>query len=92
MNYTLQENTDFDDIPSKMKLGVLYLIKGDNYISFQCPCACGTVVNLPVGPVKVAGKWALTKQNGTVTLSPSILMIRGCKAHFWIKENVAVMC
>lgn len=60
---------------------------------FLCPCGCGKEISIRV----VQGKpdayqcWTFeTHEDGTITLSPSILQRFDCKAHFFIRRGRVV--
>lgn len=65
-------------------------------ISFDCPCGCETPVfvhfenpldgGLPLETT--APKWHRTgEQFETMTLSPSLLRMNGCKSHFFVRNG-----
>ena len=66
-------------------------------VDFRCPCGCGADCYTPVtdatkGKPKTERHWLFSRElDGKVTLSPSIRYTGGCKAHFNITGNKAVM-
>jgi hypothetical protein len=62
------------------------------WLHFRCPCGCGETrsVNLMRSH---SPAWALiTHENGRCSLSPSVVVNRGCHSHFWIRDNRVIWC
>ena len=60
---------------------------------FLCPCGCGKEISIRVVRGKHDGHPCWTyeiHEDGTLTLSPSILQRFDCKAHFFIRRGRVV--
>jgi len=85
---------DYEDVSlAAMDAGMIFLI-GENHIpwqiAFACPCGCGHHIQLGVVD-GMKHHWSIKIQDdGSITLSPSILSLRGCKSHFFIRNNSIV--
>lgn len=74
-------------IPQILEPGVLYISERYHTASHLCACGCGEKVVTPLTP---AG-WALTYQDGCVSLYPSIGNWNyACRSHYWILRNAIV--
>jgi hypothetical protein len=63
----------------------LYVTMDLKYTLHRCPCPCGRVVCLPIGP----GGWVMSQNEAGVSLSPSILN-HPCEAHYFIRDGEIV--
>ncbi len=71
-------------IPERLAPGVLYISKRYATASHLCCCGCGLEVVTPLN----AAKWHLTKQDGAVSLWPSVgNWSFPCQSHYWIVGN-----
>ncbi|WP_208458302.1 DUF6527 family protein [Burkholderia vietnamiensis] len=67
-----------------MDEGVLYISEKFSTAAHNCCCGCGTKIITPLKP----GRWTLRKQNGVVSLYPSVgNWSSGCQSHYWIQGN-----
>lgn len=60
-------------------------------LAHLCPCGCGNVIHIPFSTPKDApdpNRWLLTEDEGTITLSPSLLNL-SCpnRAHYFVEDN-----
>ena len=74
-----------EQLPDKMKEGVLYICEEFDLTAHKCCCGCGEDVYNKIGPAK----WRLTKiSDGSVSLYPSVGNWKyACKSHYWISKN-----
>lgn len=73
-----------DRIPKTMDEGVLYISEKFSTAAHICCCGCGTKIVTPLKP----GRWTLRKQDGVVSLHPSVgNWSSGCQSHYWIQGN-----
>lgn len=76
-------------VPEKLEDGKIYISKTYLTASHNCCCGCGYRVVTPLKP-KASG-WRLTKDDGHVTLYPSIgNWSFPCRSHYWIRRNKIV--
>jgi hypothetical protein len=75
-----------------MKPGVLYISENFGLAIHLCACdSCGFETVTPLDDGKVG--WQMTKDDGRITLSPSIGCFQHpCKSHYWIRQNEVVWC
>ena len=82
INQIRPEFVDF--IPERLAPGVFYISKRYATASHLCCCGCGLEVVTPLN----AAKWHLTKQDGAVSLRPSVgNWSFPCQSHYWIVGN-----
>lgn len=79
-------------IPHEIEPGIMYVSEEFGICMFLCPCGCGEKIPIPFGPDKPDPEhtWDFTKNGDVITLSPSILMLAGCKSHYFIREGKVV--
>ncbi len=67
-------------------------VKGD-YILCECPCGCGSFMNLPIatGP-KQERKWQWDGNREMPTLAPSIRDLSGCRWHGFLERGIWTPC
>ena len=76
-----------DNIPETLAEGVLYICKRYTLAAHKCCCGCGEEVITPLTPAD----WSLRKEEGAVTLNPSIgNWSFACRSHYWIRRNQVV--
>ena len=77
----------FEELPEKKEPGILYISEEYGKTAVHlCACGCGVQSVTPIGE----GEWTLTKNEGKVTLRPSIGNFSGenpYHAHYHITEN-----
>jgi hypothetical protein len=73
--------------PRTLDEGVLYVSEEFETAAHLCCCGCGEKVITPLNPAK----WQLCKEQGSVTLSPSIGNWNyECKSHYLIVRNQVI--
>jgi hypothetical protein len=73
--------------PAVFEQGVLYVSEEFDTAGHLCCCGCGEKVITPLNPAK----WSLRKEDGTVSLSPSIGNWNyACKSHYIITKNKVI--
>jgi hypothetical protein len=90
---TLYLNKFVDDIPEKLKQGVVY-VEGTAgnfwFASLLCPCGCKQVININLDKNE-SPCWKLSKTIFS-DLSPSLWKNNGCKSHFFLKKGEIKWC
>lgn len=65
-------------------------------ILFKCPCGCGETMWLPERISGDTGSgwptWEFHISDGKITLVPSVVMLMGCRSHYFIRENKVIWC
>lgn len=62
-------------------------------LSFRCPCGCGHLRQIPVGPGKVSSPaWTWNGDREKPTLTPSIACTRPCGWHGYLTDGVFKPC
>lgn len=83
------------DIPEKARPSTVYLVGEGEYlwfIVFLCPCGCGELVQLNLLP-DARPRWSAERHpDGTVTLSPSVWQVAGCRSHFFLRRGRVEWC
>lgn len=83
-----------DEVPSALQPATVYVVGGlfPWCCVFLCPCGCGGRCHLSL----VEGhspRWRIEHhQDGTVTLTPSVLWAGGCRSHFFVRQGRIVWC
>lgn len=81
--------TEFvEHMPEKLEEGVLYISMEYAIAIHLCPCGCGNQSVTPFYSPETG--WTLTVNDGSVTLSPSILNMMPCRSHYWIRDSEVV--
>ena len=80
-----------DELPDSPQGGVLYLL-GLNQMSWAalllCPCGCGSLIELNLLP-EARPCWRIKEHcDSTISLTPSVARITGCRSHFWVKGGL----
>ena len=81
-----------DEIPAQLENGKLYISEKFKISIHLCACGC---FEKSVTPFGGEGRWALSNNNGEVTLDPSIGNFRGenpYHAHYFIRNNKIDWC
>ena len=77
-------------MPDQVESGVLYLVgEGPHlwFAAFLCPCGCGEAIQLSLSPDS-RPRWGVEEHSdGTVSLSPSVWRVRGCRSHFFLRRG-----
>lgn len=68
-------------VPSEMEPGIVYILNDRSYVPHICPCGCGSLVNLRIGP-----KWWTIDESEGISFSPSIHNTK-CGAHYFIEKG-----
>jgi hypothetical protein len=67
--------------------GVMLYDAATGMAHWRCPCGCGDLVGIRVGP----GGWTLEEGPNGATISPSILH-HNCGAHYFIRNGRVEWC
>lgn len=90
--YRLQV-VDGDSLPPVVPVGALVLARdGDEdwCVGMKCPCGCGRTIELLLIP-EAKPRWSLSLDPaGLPSLSPSVFLRDGCRAHFWLKGGKVI--
>lgn len=83
------------DVPEAIAANTIYVVGEADHVwfaVFACPCGCADVVQLSLLP-KGRPRWRLTAHwTGSVSLSPSIARLRGCRSHFFVRRGRVRWC
>lgn len=75
---------DLDEFPQVLEEGILYISEECELAAHKCCCGCGENVITPLNPAR----WRLDRQDGRVSLRPSIGNWKfACRSHYWIRNN-----
>lgn len=84
-----------ENIPRPLVTGVLYISDKFHLAIHLCPCGCGSEAVTPIKHADGDG-WeissAVSGNETTVTLAPSILLRSECRSHYFIRDNTIVWC
>lgn len=86
-----------DNVPENKEPGILYISMKYMTSIHLCPCGCGQPVVCGLQAPGPEGwgwshGWQITIEGDLVTLSPSILLMGGCRSHYVIRKNEVVWC
>ena len=77
-----------EELPDRMDAHTIYVLGEGEYTwsaSMLCPCGCGDILHMSLHK-EGRPRWRITSHNdGTVSLSPSINRMVGCKSHFFFE-------
>lgn len=85
------ERPEYPDI----KDGEIYYAKDDGIVCFNCPCGCGTFVQLPVEKSMGSPNWDMLickDMTSSITLRPSIKQVGGCNSHYFVEDGKVRWC
>lgn len=84
-----------DELPAELPPRDLVIAREGDLLwaaGFQCPCGCGRRLELMLLP-NVKPRWDLhVDRRGRPTLTPSVWVNDGCRAHFWMREGRVEWC
>jgi hypothetical protein len=84
-----------DDLPDAPQEKTVYLVGEGEYlwfVAFLCPCGCEELVQLNLLP-DARPRWTVVRNsNGTVTISPSVWRVAGCRSHFFLRAGLIEWC
>lgn len=84
-----------DDLPDAPQEKTVYLVGEGKYlwfVAFVCPCGCEELVQLNLLP-DARPRWTIARNpDGTVTISPSIWRVSGCRSHFFLRAGRVEWC
>ena len=79
---------DGDSLPPVVPVGALVLARDGNEdwcVGMKCPCGCGRTIELLLIP-EAKPRWSLSLDAaGLPSLSPSVFLRDGCRAHVWLR-------
>lgn len=90
--YTVQFE---DELPNVLKEKVLYVM-GERtnpwYAAMLCPCGCRESIHLSLLPDDKPS-WKFSQDlKGKASLKPSVWRTKGCKSHFFFRDNQIDWC
>lgn len=94
--WTTRVVSDMDAAWRAARAGELAVLVGPDgeprSVHFDCPCGCEQPVMLPAqgAPAEYRARrefWQADLVDGRLTLSPSVRMLTGCGAHFWVRAS-----
>lgn len=75
--------------PDRLARGIVYVVGAPVpwMVVVSCPCGCDEAVHLSL--LRGARpRWEMiVHEDGTISLSPSILRTSGCRSHFWLQKG-----
>lgn len=84
-----------EDLPEKPLPSTVYLVGEGEYlwsVAFVCPCGCGELVQLNLLP-DARPRWTAERHpDGTVSVSPSVWRVAGCRSHFFLRRGRVEWC
>lgn len=84
-----------EDLPEKPLPSTVYLVGEGEYlwfVAFVCPCGCGELVQLNLLP-DARPRWSAEQHpDGTVSVSPSVWRVAGCRSHFFLRRGRVEWC
>jgi hypothetical protein len=84
-----------DELPEVIPARTLVIAREDGDLwsaGMICPCGCNRRIELMLLP-GVKPRWDLrVGSGGRPTLSPSVWVIGGCRAHFWLRDGEVHWC
>lgn len=84
-----------DDVPEESRPRIVYLIGEGEHLwsaAFHCPCGCGELVQLNLLPDSRPRWFVVRHPDGTVSVSPSVWRVAGCKSHFFVRRGIIEWC
>lgn len=86
--------TDFDQLknPGDFMYYTRNGVEGHAGILFCCPCGCGVVSGVDIGPVQSPKVWKWDGNEESPTLKPSIRKLNNCKWHGFLTAGEFVTC
>jgi len=86
---------DDQQLPKRLSSYKVYIIgvPGNEWLAeMLCPCGCGETLFLNLLQEELPNwKWRINA-DGTVTLSPSVWRLVGCRSHFFLREGIIQWC
>ncbi|WP_052090605.1 DUF6527 family protein [Desulfosporosinus sp. HMP52] len=84
-----------EELPDKMEANTIYVLGEGNYnwsVGMICPCGCGNILHMSLHK-EGRPHWKIIWHNdGTVSLSPSVNRLVGCKSHFFFERGRVRWC
>jgi hypothetical protein len=84
-----------EELPDHMENHTIYILGEGEFnwaAGMLCPCGCGDILQMSLHH-EGRPRWKITiHANGTVSLSPSINRMVGCKSHFFFKAGYVKWC
>lgn len=81
--------------PDDLVVGRLVVVRDgpvEKWICLRCPCGCGEKILLNLSANK-SPRWRVSVDwLRRPTAEPSVLQVRGCRSHFWIKGGRIDWC
>lgn len=82
-----------EELPEAPDPKAVYVLgEGANrwFVSFLCPCGCGTMLQMTLLP-EDKPHWRLTEHDdATISISPSVWRHAGCHSHFFLRRGMIV--
>lgn len=84
-----------EDIPEEPQSATLYVAGEEPHLwaaALLCPCGCGDVIHLNLLEQE-SPCWTIRRHpDGTVSVVPSVWRTKGCRSHFFIRNNRIDWC
>jgi hypothetical protein len=83
-----------DDVPDQMRSGTVYLVGNQGYYwqtVMICPCGCQQALYMNLMD-DYDPYWKYTIHGKTISLSPSVNRLVGCKSHFFLRSGKIEWC
>lgn len=86
---------DGDELPATLPERTLVVAREDELLwsaGMTCPCGCGRRIEVMLLP-DIKPRWdLLVSPDGRPSLTPSVWVNTGCRAHFWLKDGRVRWC
>lgn len=93
MEYMITVYTE--ELPDVPQPDTIYVLGANGYLwsaAMLCPCGCGELLQMNLHE-DGRPRWKLTRhEDGTVSLTPSVSRIVGCRSHFWLRRGQVQWC
>jgi hypothetical protein len=84
-----------DEFPDLLNPSTIYVAGEEPHMwaaAMLCPCGCGDVIELNLLE-QASPCWSVRQhRDGSVTLTPSVWRRKGCRSHFFVRNNRIDWC
>jgi hypothetical protein len=85
-----------EELPEMLDREAVYVLgegKHRWFVAMACPCGCGSTLQVSLLP-DATPRWRLVehRDDGTITLEPSVWRDVGCRSHFFLRRGLVQWC